>query len=130
MTLILPRPASLAEVAQRSGDSTSFDGEMVDFLHEFKFRPRLEAITEEPELLAGRFPLGDIADAYLAAVAAMLAERLQTGLPSWVRKPERFCAKPWFASPGRHMRALLLAESPWAFRERNLFVSADAITVY
>jgi hypothetical protein len=130
MTLILPRPASLAEVAERSDDTTSFDAEMVDFLHEFKFRPRLEAITEEPELLASRFPLGDVADAYLAAVAGMLAERLQTELPSWTRKPERFRREPWFASPGRHMRALLLAESPWAFRERNLFVSADAITVY
>lgn len=34
-----------------------------------------------------------------------------------------------FASPGRHMRALLLVESPAQFRERNRFVTANALSV-
>jgi hypothetical protein len=35
---------------------------------------------------------------------------------------------PWFAWPGPSLRATLLAESPAPFRERNLFVSANALT--
>ena len=36
-------------------------------------------------------------------------------------------ADTWFASPGAALRATLLLESPAAFRERNFFVSENAL---
>ena len=82
-----------------------------------------------PPLMRDRFALGAVDDAYLAAVAVSLSSQIQVSAPIWTRNPERILREPWFASPGRHMRALLLVESPAAFRERNLFVSANAISV-
>lgn len=58
-----------------------------------------------------------------------LSSRMGLPAPEWSRQPERTLSSPWFANPGRHMRALLLVESPAAFRERNLFVSANALSV-
>jgi hypothetical protein len=36
--------------------------------------------------------------------------------------------KPWFATPLGALRAVLLLESPPAFRARNLFVSENALS--
>jgi hypothetical protein len=36
--------------------------------------------------------------------------------------------KPWFATPLGALRAVLLLESPPAFRARNLFVSESALS--
>jgi len=124
-----PRPSSLAEVAQRSGDARAFGFELQDFLHEFERRQDAAMLSESPSLLQGRVENGAVYDAYLAAVAVTLAVRIGGTSPSWTREPERILREPWFANPGRHMRALLLVESPAAFRERNLFVTANALSV-
>jgi hypothetical protein len=124
-----PRPASTAEIAVRATDASSFAYELADFLHEFVRRGKPEMLIEPPPLLRERFPLGAVDDAYLAAVAVSLSARLDVPAPTWTRDPERILREPWFASPSRHMRALLLVESPSAFRERNLFVSANALCV-
>ena len=86
-------------------------------------------LTEPPTLLRDVRAMGAVYDAYLAAVAVSLSARLHRSAPLWTRKPERILREPWFASTGRHMRALLLVESPAAFRERNLFVSANALSI-
>ena len=80
-------------------------------------------------MLMSGLPLGAVYDAYLAATAVSLSASIGTDAPRWTRQPERILRQPWFANPGRHMRALLLVESPAAFRERNLFVSANALSV-
>ena len=123
-----PRPQSLAEVARRAVDARAFEFELADFLHEFALRGDAAMLIEPPELLRDRFEAGAVHDAYLAAVAVSFSARLRCSSPPWTRKPERILREPWFASPGRHMRALLLVESPAAFRERNLFVSANALS--
>lgn len=125
--MIAPRPSSLAEVARRVAAGSVFSFELADFLHEFSARGTVEMLTEEPELLTAED--SDVQNAYLAAAAAFLAARLGEPAPRWTRKPERVLPRPWFAMPGKHMRALLLVESPAAFRERNLFVSANALSV-
>jgi hypothetical protein len=79
--------------------------------------------------LAERFPEGRIADCYLAAVAVELATSVGQPRPVWAQFPGRFSREPWFATPGPHMRATLLLESPPGFRERNLFVTANALSV-
>ena len=127
--MIEPRPGSLAEVARRAAAGGSFEFELADFLHEFAFRGEESMLTVPPILLKDDASMGAIQDAYLAAVAASLAVRLGHPAPPWTRHPERILPLPWFASPGRHMRALLLVESPAAFRERNLFVTANALSV-
>ena len=124
-----PRPKSLAEVARRASDGLAFEFELSDFLHEFALDGSYEKLTEPPFILRDLGEKGPVFDAYLAAVAVSLAARLGSPAPAWTREPERILREPWFASPGRHMRALLLVESPAAFRERNLFVSANALSV-
>ena len=126
---MLPRPNSLAEVADRATSAPAFEYELADFLHEFAFRGVAAMLTEPPLLLRDRCELGAVYDAYLAAVAVSFAVRLGCPAPSWTREPERILREPWFASPGHHMRALLLVESPAAFRERNLFVTSNALSV-
>lgn len=127
--MILPRPKSLAEVARRAVDARAFEFELADFLHEFALRGDEAMLTEPPAMLRDQGETGAVQDAYLAAVAAHLAARIGCPAPGWTRQPERILAEPWFASPGRHMRALLLVESPAAFRERNLFVSSNALSI-
>ena len=124
-----PRPKSLAEVARRSADAHAFEFELADFLHEFAFRGDMAMLTEQPPILRDTCQMGVVYDAYLAAVAASLSARLGGPAPAWTRLPERILREPWFTNPGPHMRALLLVESPAAFRERNLFVTANALSV-
>jgi hypothetical protein len=45
-----------------------------------------------------------------------------------VRSDKRKLHRPWFASPLAALRAVLILESPAAFRSRNLFVSENALT--
>lgn len=124
-----PRPDSLAEIARRAVDARAFEYELADFLHEFARRGDAGMLTEEPSVLRERYEAGVVHDAYLAAVAVYFSGRLGHPAPLWTRKPERVLREPWFANPGRHMRALLLVESPAAFRERNLFITANALSV-
>ena len=123
------RPRSLAQVAEWTHSYRDFGYQVADFLHHFQGHPSFDSLAEEPELFADRFPEGRIADCYLAAIAVELATQLGHPRPAWAQHPRRFSREPWFASPGPHMRALLLLESPPGFRERNLFVTANALSV-
>lgn len=125
----LKRPRSLAQAAEWTQSYGDFGLHVADFLHHFKDQPFFEALAEEPRALATLFPEGRIADCYLAAVAVELATSLGRPRPAWAQQPKRFSSEPWFASAGPHMRALLLLESPPGFRERNLFVTANALSV-
>ena len=124
-----PRPRSLAEVAARAVNGQSFELELADLLHEFARCGEAAMLTQAPVLLRECCAMGAVYDAYLAAVAVSFAAKFGCVAPAWAREPERIFQRPWFASPGRHMRALLLVESPAPFRERNLFVSANALSV-
>ncbi|MBP8257809.1 MAG: hypothetical protein KAX37_10820 [Opitutaceae bacterium] len=73
-------------------------------------------------------PTGNsVHDAYLAAVAAHLANVHRLPRPPWVDKASRHLDRPWFAIPDPWARAWLLRDSPAAFRERNLFTTECAI---
>ncbi len=122
----LRRPSSLAEAAEWSTSFEEFALNVRDFLHHFQGSPAMESLMGSPAPLAARFADGHIADAYLAAMAVELAHSLSQPRPAWTQSPERFCRLPWFASPGRHMRATLLLESPPGFRE---LVTANVLSV-
>lgn len=121
------RPASLSEVAVGATDRSSFHLRVADFLDEFRSCRNPALLATEPDRLAGRFVGGEVADAYLAAVALSLARELPAVPPGWVWAEDRKLRRPWFSSPGPAIRATLLLESPAPFRERNLFVSENAL---
>lgn len=122
------RPISLAEVAELAARGDSFDRCLANFLDEFYAAPSAAAVAREPVLLAPRFSdLGRIQDAYLAATAEELARQFNLQRPTWIDTEVRKLHRPWFASPMAALRAVLLLESPAAFRSRNLFVSENAL---
>jgi hypothetical protein len=122
------RPQSLTAVSTQTTDRASFHLHLRDFLDEFRRRRAIEMLSVEPRRLAGLFSGGDVADAYLAAVAVSLAREVAGDPPAWAWSDDRKLRRPWFAWPGPALRATLLAESPAPFRERNLFVSANALS--
>jgi|ERR1041385_181933 hypothetical protein len=123
------RPKTLAEVAQLVIDGDTFDRCLANFLDEFYSAPTAKALADSPVLVAPTFgELGRVQDAYLAATAEELASAHKFPVPTWTTADARKLHRPWFASPLAALRAVLLLESPAAFRARNLFVSENALT--
>jgi hypothetical protein len=117
--------SALAETV-RAGHSLEIG--LGDFLDGFYRQPDAEAFREEPALLAGMHPDGALVNAFLAAVAEHLARGFALPIPDWVFAPSRYLEKPYFAVRGASFCATLLLESPMAFRSRNLFVTANALS--
>lgn len=123
------RPKTLAEVAALAAQGDSFDRCLANFLDEFYAAPNAAALAAAPALLAPQFgDLGRVQDAYLAATAEELARRFELPQPGWTVGEDRQLRRPWFATPLAALRAVLLLESPPAFRARNLFVSENALS--
>ena len=123
----MTRPGSLADVAALADDPRSFAYALSEFLDQFRLERRTAMLFEAPARLAARYDGGLVADAYLAAVAISLAREIGATPPAWAWHDSRKLRSPWFAHRGSALRATLLAESPAPFRERNLFVSANAL---
>lgn len=123
------RPRTLAQVASLAATGDSFDRCLANFLDEFYAAPDADALRDAPALLAPQFgELGRVQDAYLAATAEELARRHNLSPPDWTAGEHRQLHRPWFATPVAALRAVLLLESPPAFRARNLFVSENALS--
>ncbi|MEW6302016.1 MAG: hypothetical protein AB1705_01000 [Verrucomicrobiota bacterium] len=118
----------MAEVAAWTENMREFSFHLADFLDQFYLERRPEMLEAEPERLSRRFAEGGIIDAYLAAVAVSLARLVKAPPPAWAWQEDRKLKQPWFAYNGAAIRATLLAESPAPFRERNLFVSENALS--
>ena len=121
------RPQTLAEVAALTRSGESFDFALRNYLDEFQAQPGFVRLREEPMRLSGALIHGDRYDAFLAATAEALALAHGFEIPSWVWADTRKLSHPWFALPWKGLRAILLLESPAAFRSRNLFISANAL---
>ena len=122
------RPQTLAAVAALTRAGESFDFALRSFLDEFRSGSDASRLHEEPSRLKGIVPDGERCDAFLAATAETLAAAQGFDVPAWVWQETRKLRRPWFALPWKGLRALLLVESPAAFRSRNLFVSANALS--
>jgi hypothetical protein len=119
----------LAQVAESALRGESFDLCLRNFLDEFYFAPKQDALDPEPAPLREALPeKGAVYDAYLAATAEALATHAELNTPSWAYAESRKLRHPWFALNFASLRALLLVESPAAFRSRNLFVSENALS--
>jgi hypothetical protein len=114
---------SMAKVVVQS----DFSYAIKNFLDRFKVNPDVSLLIEEPELLSPSLGDGGYADAFVASTAAYLCQIHNLTAPAWVNKKCRMMPVPWFAAKSPNMKAILLQESPAAFRIRNLFVSANAL---
>lgn len=123
--LSIPRPATLKDVALRTLDGEPFDPLLREFLDAFY---GADASTRTAALVGTPPPIGPVHDAYLAAVAEHLARKYELAIPQWVDDPQRFLDKPFFAGGLETLKAILLVESPLAFRRRQIFVSANALS--
>ncbi len=122
----LTRPQSLAEIARETTGPRDFNTLLAEFLDEFNADSSFARIEDEPARMVGRFDKAEVADVELAAVADAMAERIGMACPPWAEK--RSMPHPCFAYDDEELNALLLRESPPAFRKRNLFVSENALS--
>jgi hypothetical protein len=120
------RPRSIVEIAERAAAGTQpYDPAVREFIDSWQTMPpaeRAAAVAEEPALLGG------VKDAYLAALAEYLLARDRLLPPAWTEKPERFLREPFFAGGLESLKAILVVESPSAFRRRLIFISADGLS--
>jgi len=101
-----------------------------DLVDDFRLRAttaeeKLALVSETPVWIDT--PSQEDCNAYWAATVETLCR--ETGLkpPEWTESPRCYLHRPWFAGTLESLKAILLAESPVAFRRRNLFVSSDAL---
>lgn len=99
-----------------------------DFIDRFHEEPSPSLLAEEPILLAEMIGDEGVADAWLAATAVYLASKHGLKPPLWTHNNARTLKSPWFAASSPNLKAILLQESPAAFRVRNLFVSANVLS--
>ena len=125
---VAQRVQSLAAVGEIIAGGGEFSYALRDFLDGFYEQPREDAVVGEPPHLAGVVADGEKLDAYLAAVAEHICRMHGWRAPLWTRDASRFLELPWFAMHSHAGRMLLLMDSPSAFRARNIFVSADALS--
>lgn len=121
----MQRPGTLAEVANLVRDRRqAFDFALSEFLDEFYLHPerRQAMIDVEPLPLAA-----ERQHAFLGAVGEHLARRWGLAIPAWTEHSSRFLKRPWFTTPLEDLKALLLVESPTAFRRRLIFVEAEPL---
>ncbi len=64
---------------------------------------------------------------YLAALAEHLASIDRIDAPEWTETSQRFLREPFFAGGLESLKAILIVESPSAFRRRLIFISADGL---
>lgn len=124
---MITRPKSLKAVAEQSATLGEFGLNLRDWLHELRrasSRPQImAAVAEEPPRLRKKFPQGRVADAWLAAYAEHLAQKIGRAAPVWAFAPGRVAAAPVFdeGSDRPALRLLALAHAPAAFKRRNIF---------
>jgi hypothetical protein len=120
--------STLRESMLMVSSSVEFDYALADFLDRFNETPSTEMLSEEPDFLGSQLGDNGRADAFLASTAAHLAQKHQLPVPNWASGNSRALERPWFAAKSPNLKAILLQESPAAFRVRNLFVSANALS--
>jgi hypothetical protein len=118
------RPNTLAEVAAKVNAGATFGPTLSEFLDEFYGHPerRQAMIADEPA------PLADNREhAMLGAVGEHLARRWGLAVPAWTNGTMRFLHEPYFTIPIENLKAMLLAQSPQAFRRRMIFIEAEPL---
>jgi hypothetical protein len=120
---------TLQEVANEVAAGEAFSLALGNFLA-FLSADRIQAaINDAPAILAGGNPSGSFMDAYLAAVAELLALKHGAPVPDWTGDPTRFLDHLHCPSHNKRLNDLLLQETPEPFRKRGIVVSANVLDV-
>ncbi|MFT3940326.1 hypothetical protein [Rhodopseudomonas sp.] len=125
----MSRPQTIQEAVAMTVSREKDFGDAVDeFIDTFYLdHPNRTAqqkrITEPPQII------GDPSqDAWIAAVGEHLARRWGLDVPDWTRRPEHYAlSRPKFVPNSPALRALLLVESPAAFRSRMIFTFVEPL---
>jgi hypothetical protein len=120
------RPRILRAVAERvQRGEQGLDPALREFLDYFYANPErgAEATAGPPRLLDH-----GVRDACLAAVAEYLARCYNIEMPAWSETRGLTLQRPFFAGGLESLKAVLIVESPTAFRRRTLSVSKDALS--
>ena len=124
----LTRPKYVHEVVKGINSLEDFGYALRDWQHELKLLTSRKEfagrISTAPELLANRFEEGTVADAYLAAYCAFIADKLAIDRPGWTYDKTRISKKPWFAHTDHNA---LLITTPASFREKNIFTVPENV---
>jgi hypothetical protein len=117
----------LAEVALRSNaGEQEFSSALREFLDEFY--GALSAGTAAELIAPAPEAIGDPRQhAFLGAVGEHLARRWNLPIPAWTEDRSRFLKRPYFTTPLEGLKAVLLVESPLAFRRRLIFTEAEPL---
>ena len=125
--MIAQRISTLTEVARMAVQDGRLSLPLRDFLDGFQSEPDSWKLAEEPQRISHLLKDKGFADAYLAAACDHLCRRHRLPRPDWIFEKDRTLKFPHFAAKTHALRMILLQESPPAFRERNIFVSANAL---
>lgn len=120
----MPRPHTLAEAARRRNSGEDYSVLLREFLDHFysALPDATYCIADEPE------PLDDNQEhAFVGGMGEHLARRWNLPIPGWTNDPSRFLKRPYFTTPLEGLKALLIAESPAAFRRRLIFTEAEPL---
>ena len=118
---------TLRESMSRVADPADFSYAIRNFLDRFKSNPNPALLQDEPALLSALIGDDGYADAFVASAVAYLCQVHDLKAPAWINASCRKMPYPHFGAKSPNMKAILLQESPAAFRVRNLFVSPNAI---
>jgi hypothetical protein len=122
----MARPGTLAEVARRRKAGDDFSLLLREFLDEFyeSLRSGVAGVGIADDPVALNDPQEH---ALLGAMGEHLARRWNLAIPPWTDDPSRFLRRPYFTTTIEGLKALLLAESPIAFRRRLIFTEAEPL---
>ena len=122
----MARPNTLTELARRRNSGEDLSVLIREFLDEFygalKCGTAQACIADGPELLTEPRE-----HALLGAIGEHLARRWSLPIPEWTNEPSRFLRSPYFTTEAEGFKALLLAQSPLAFRRRLIFTEAEPL---
>lgn len=121
-------PRYLTEVARRRNEGEDFGPLVAEFLDTFygalKADPDAASrcIVDEPEHLGQAHE-----HALLGAIGEHLARRWKLPIPGWTNDPSRFLAVPHFTTGLDGFKAMMIAQSPLAYRRRLIFTEAEPL---
>ncbi len=121
----MKRPGTLVEVATEAmAGEQDFRIALAGFLDTFYMQPALRQsmIDAEPAITGTA-----LTDAYIGAVGEHLARRWSLRIPTWTDDPRRTLHEPVFAGGIEALKAMLLVQSPLAFRKRMIFVEHEPL---